>query len=41
MKDSEGRWLGIDDRSKGIQIYWPETRTVSVECNVYFDKTSL
>ena len=24
----EGRWLGIDGRSKGVRIYWPDTKTV-------------
>ncbi|KIJ45343.1 hypothetical protein M422DRAFT_121161, partial [Sphaerobolus stellatus SS14] len=28
-----GRWLGIDDQSKGFRIYWPEKRTVTTERN--------
>jgi Reverse transcriptase (RNA-dependent DNA polymerase) len=36
----EGRWLGLDERSKGIHVYWPDTKTVSIEQNVYVDKTS-
>ncbi|KAF8799459.1 hypothetical protein BYT27DRAFT_7008136, partial [Phlegmacium glaucopus] len=36
----EGRWMGISDESKGIQIYWPDKKTVSTEQNVYYDKTS-
>jgi hypothetical protein len=27
----EGRWLGLDERSKGIRVYWPDTKTVSIE----------
>ena len=35
----EGRWMGLDDKSKGVHIYWPDTRTVGVKRNVYVDKT--
>ena len=35
----EGRWLGLDERSKGVRIYWPDTKSVSVERNVYTDNT--
>lgn len=35
----EGRWVGIDDTSKGVRIYWPDKRNVTVERNVYYDKT--
>jgi hypothetical protein len=35
----EGRWLGVDEKSKRFQIYWPDKRTASTECNVYHDKT--
>jgi len=35
----EGRWIGIDERSKGARIYWPDKKTVSVERNIYYDKT--
>ena len=35
----EGRWLGIDERSNGCRVYWPDKQTVSTERNVYFDKT--
>ena len=31
--------MGIDEQSKGVRIYWPDTRTVGVERNVYVDKT--
>ncbi|KAF8813522.1 hypothetical protein BYT27DRAFT_7084235 [Phlegmacium glaucopus] len=36
----EGRWLGIDDESKGVRIYWPDTKTVTVERNVTYDNSS-
>ena len=32
--------MGVDENSKGVQIYWPDTKTVSVEQNVYMDNTS-
>ncbi len=35
----EGRWMGIDDRSKGRARFLAEKRTVTVERNVYYDKT--
>ena len=35
----EGRWMGLDEQSKGVQIYWPDKRNVGVERNVYVDKT--
>ena len=35
----EGRWMGIDEKSKGVRIYWPDKKTVSVERNVYVDRT--
>ena len=35
----EGRWLGLDDKSNGVRVYWPDRQTVSVERNIYFDKT--
>ena len=35
----EGRWMGLDEQSKGIRIYWPDKRNVGVERNVYVDKT--
>lgn len=30
----EGRWLGLDDKSNGARIYWPDKQTVSVERNI-------
>jgi hypothetical protein len=35
----EGRWLGIDEQSKGFHIYWPDKRTVTTERNVYYNKS--
>ena len=37
----EGRWMGIDNESKGVRVYWPESKTVTVERNVYFDNSSV
>lgn len=37
----EGRWVGIDENSKGFRVYWPDKKTVSVERNVYFNKAGL
>jgi hypothetical protein len=36
----EGRWLGVDDESKGVWIYWPDTKSITIERNVYYDDTS-
>ena len=35
----EGRWMGTDEQSKGVCVYWPDKTTVGVERNVYYDKT--
>ena len=35
----EGRWVGVDDESKGAQVYWQDTKTITVEQNIYFDPT--
>jgi len=35
----EGRWIGIDERSKGARIYWLDKKMVSVERNIYYNKT--
>ena len=32
--------MGVDEQSKGIRVYWPDTRTITVECNTYFDNSS-
>jgi hypothetical protein len=34
----EGRWVGFAANSKGSRIYWPQTRKVTVERNVYTRK---
>ena len=31
--------MGIDEQSKGVQVYWPDKITVGVERNVYYDKS--
>jgi hypothetical protein len=36
----EGRWLGMDEGSKGVQVYWPDTKTTTVERNTYFDDSA-
>ena len=36
----EGKWLGLDDESKGARVYWPDSKTVTVERNIYFDNSS-
>ncbi|PPQ85111.1 hypothetical protein CVT26_005400 [Gymnopilus dilepis] len=36
----EGRWIGVNDKSKGDRVYWPDSRKVSVKRNVYYDRTS-
>ena len=36
----EGRWLGVDEESKGARVYWPDTKAVSVERNIYFNNPS-
>ena len=30
--------MGIDDQSQGIRVYWPDSKTVTVERNIYMDK---
>ena len=37
----EGRWLGMDEESKGARVYWPDSKTVTVERNTYFDNSSV
>lgn len=37
----EARFVGIDDESKGYRIYWPTHRKVSIERDVYADKTKI
>ena len=37
----EGRWLGMDEESKGARVYWPDNKAVSVERKTYFDNQSV
>ena len=37
----EGHWLGVDEQSKGVRIYWLDTKSITVEINVYFDDLSV
>ena len=37
----EAIFVGIDDKSKGYWVYWPEKRRVSIECNVTFAPMSI
>ncbi len=36
----EGRWLGVDDESKGVYVYWPDTKTITVERNIHYNNSS-
>ena len=35
----KGQWLGIDDESKAIRVWWPNVKLVGVERNVYYDNS--
>src|SRR6266540_6098574 len=35
----KGHWLGIDEESKGVRVWWPDTKTVGFERNVYYDNS--
>jgi len=37
----EGRWMGIDEQSKGVRVYWPDKRNVTVERNIYYNETCM
>ncbi|KIJ54268.1 hypothetical protein M422DRAFT_42454 [Sphaerobolus stellatus SS14] len=37
----EGQWLGIDERSKSFWTYWPDTKAVMTERNVYYDRSAM
>ena len=30
------KWVGIEDELYVYRVYWPDTKTVTVECSVYF-----
>ena len=34
----KGHFVGYDSKSKGYRIYWPEKRSITVECNVVFNQ---
>src|SRR6266511_2310020 len=36
----EGKWLGVDEESKGVRVYWPDTKKITVERNVYYNNSS-
>ena len=31
-------WMGINEQSKGVCVYWPDKKNVTVERNVYYDQ---
>ena len=31
---------GFDERSDGIQVYWPDSRTATMECNLHYNNSS-
>ena len=35
----KGHWLGIDEESKGVHVWWPDTKTVRIKHNVYYDNS--
>ena len=37
----KGQWMGIDEQFKGVHIYWPDKRSVTIERNIYFDKSTM
>jgi hypothetical protein len=40
-KVNNGRFVGIDEESKGFRIYWEDKQSITVERNVYFDESSV
>lgn len=36
----KGQWISIDEQSKSVRIYWPDKKSMTVERNVYYDRTS-
>lgn len=36
----EGRWLGVDEESKGVQVYWLDTQTITVKRNTYYNSSA-
>src|SRR6202522_4010649 len=39
--DRAGKWLGVDEESKGAHVYWPDNKTVTVEWNIYYENPSV
>jgi hypothetical protein len=35
-----GQFMGYNDESKAIRIYWPESRSIGIECDILFGKDS-
>jgi len=35
----KGHWLEIDEESKGVRVWWPDTKTVGIERNIYYDNS--
>ncbi|KAK0459446.1 hypothetical protein IW261DRAFT_1351155, partial [Armillaria novae-zelandiae] len=33
--------MGVDDQSQGIRAYWPNSHTITVERNIYYNKSEL
>ena len=36
-----GQFVGYDSKSKGYGIYWPEKRSVTVECDIVFNENNV
>ena len=36
----EGKCMGIDEESKGVRVYWPNMKMITVEWNTYYDNSS-
>ncbi len=36
----EEKWSGVDEELKGIRVYWPDTKKITVEQNIYYDNSS-
>jgi len=39
VRADEVRFVGFDEESKGVRVYWPKQRKVSVERDIYVDKS--
>jgi len=36
----EGRFMGFDEESKSIRVYWPSKKIVTIEQDIYWNKES-